>query len=109
MTLFKQSYSPSVNKLVAAVVAGIGRLAGDATGDIVLASAETSAVVTRAARLFAQALQEDSNYEMDWLWYAANMASDSQRRFCLERALQLNPDSEMARRALAKLGSQPLG
>jgi hypothetical protein len=88
------------------VTAGIGRLAGDTTGDIVLAPKEAAASAARAAHLLAQALHEDSNYELDWLWYAANMASDLQRRYCLERALKINPDSQLAQRALSKLSSR---
>jgi hypothetical protein len=60
----------------------------------------------RATKLFAQALHENSNLELDWLWYAANMTRDLERRYCLKRALEINPDSTLARRALAKL-SQP--
>ena len=57
----------------------------------------------RATRLFTQALHENSNLEMDWLWYAANMTSAVERRYCLNRALTINPQSSLARSALAKL------
>jgi hypothetical protein len=60
----------------------------------------------RAARLFAQALHENSNLEMDWLWYASNMPGDIERRYCLRRALEINPHSDLARSALAKLPRQ---
>ncbi|MDQ2996446.1 MAG: hypothetical protein M3R61_05240 [Chloroflexota bacterium] len=60
----------------------------------------------RATQLFAQALQEHSNLEMDWLWYAANMPSIAERRYCLQRALTINPHSDLARSALAKLSKQ---
>ena len=102
MTTSKTTFLPRLNTL-ASVVAGIGKLLGDGTGDIVLAPVESTEARARAARLFAEALHEDSNYEMDWLWYSANMANDAQRRFCLERALYINPDSETAKRTLAKL------
>ena len=59
----------------------------------------------RSTRLFGQALHENSNLELDWLWYAANMTCDLQRRYCLERALEINPHSSLARSALAKLAS----
>ena len=59
-----------------------------------------------AARLFAQALHENSNLELDWLWYATNMTRDTERRYCLKRALEINPNSEMASGALAKLPQQ---
>jgi hypothetical protein len=57
----------------------------------------------RATQLFAQALHENSNLEMDWLWYAANMRSVAERRYCLHHALAINPHSGLARSALAKL------
>jgi hypothetical protein len=57
----------------------------------------------RATRLFVQALHENSNLELDWLWYAANMTGDVERRYCLNRALAINPQSSLARSALAKL------
>ena len=60
----------------------------------------------RATKLFAQALHENSQLELDWLWYAANMTHDTERRYCLKRALEINPDSTLARNALAKL-TQP--
>ena len=60
----------------------------------------------RATHLFAQALHEDSNLELDWLWYAANMTSATKRRFCLQRALTINPHSDLAHSALAKLSKQ---
>lgn len=57
----------------------------------------------RARQLFARAVQENSNLELDWLWCAANMTSVEQQRYCLLRALEINPDSDLAQRALAQL------
>lgn len=62
-----------------------------------------TATAARSAHLFAQALHEDSNHEFDWIWYADNIATSAHQRYCLRRALEINPNSEMARRALAKL------
>jgi hypothetical protein len=113
MTMFKHSQAAGTSRLAThflkhytTYTTGIGKLLGDTTGDIVLAPEKTAEAAARAARLFAQALHEDSHYELDWLWYAANMAGDSQRRYCLERVLRINPDSELAQRALAKLAAQ---
>ncbi len=58
---------------------------------------------TRNWQMFAQALKEDSNVELDWLWYAANMTDLAERRYCIERALAINPNSDLAKQALAKL------
>jgi hypothetical protein len=63
----------------------------------------SAAAEARAAHMFAQARYENSNLELDWLWYAANMTSDAERRYCLERARAINPESEMVKQALAKL------
>ena len=59
------------------------------------------------ADLFRQAMIEDSNLEMDWLWLATQVSSLQQRRFALERALQINPRSELARRGLIQLSRRP--
>jgi hypothetical protein len=55
------------------------------------------------ADLFAQALHEDSNLELDWLWVAAQVTRDVERRYCLQRALTINPHSTIARRQLLAL------
>ena len=82
------------------LVAGIGRLFG---AKQISADRIDPVATERATQLFAQARDEDSNLELDWLWYAANMTSTAHRRYCLRRAIEINPDSEMARRQLAKL------
>ena len=64
------------------------------------------AVCAHAAELFAQALNEDSNLELDWLWYATKMTTTAQRRVCFQRALQINPHSEGAKRALVMLARE---
>ncbi len=64
------------------------------------------AACAHAVELFAQALNEDSNLELDWLWYATKMTSNAQRRVCFQRALQINPDSEAAKRALVTLARE---
>lgn len=46
-----------------------------------------------ARRLFAEALFTDRGYEPAWLWYATTAPDDHQRRYCLERALAINPQS----------------
>ena len=57
--------------------------------------------------LFIQAVFDDSNLEMDWLWLATKVTSDSQRRYSLKRALRINPDSELAKRGLRQLRKRP--
>ena len=53
--------------------------------------------------LFRQAVGDDSNLEMDWLWLATQVTSTAQRRYALERALRINPRSALARRGLKEL------
>jgi hypothetical protein len=53
--------------------------------------------------VFVQALRDDSNQELDWLWTYVQVTGEAQRRYCLERALAINPKSEMALRELAQL------
>ena len=57
--------------------------------------------------LFSQGLREDSNLEMDWLWLASRVTDDSQRSYCLRRALAINPESRLAERGLAQLRKPP--
>lgn len=56
-----------------------------------------------ADRLFAQGLREDSNLEYDWLWPATMVTDEGQARYCLGRALSINPRSAEARREPARL------
>jgi nucleotide-binding universal stress UspA family protein len=48
-------------------------------------------------------LREDPHNERAWLVLAMTMATDAQRIAVLERCLRVNPESAMARKALAKL------
>ncbi len=57
--------------------------------------------------LFIQAIDDDSNLEMDWLWLATKVTSNSQRQYCLQRALHINPHSGPAKRGLAQLRRRP--
>jgi hypothetical protein len=53
--------------------------------------------------LFASAVEEGSNLEMDWLWLATKVTAANERRYCLLRALAINPASEIAWRKLQRL------
>jgi len=57
--------------------------------------------------LFAEAVRDGWNMEMDWLWLATKVTIDAHRRYCLERALKINPDSEMAKLGLRQLRARP--
>lgn|SRR5690242_6712225 len=55
------------------------------------------------ARMLRRAVHANSSDEVDWLLYAAILANPAKRRYCLERALALNPDSELAKQKLASI------
>jgi hypothetical protein len=65
------------------------------------------AYVADAEGIFADALRDRSNIEMDWLWLAGQVTRESERRYCLERALYINPRSEQALRMLAQESTEP--
>lgn len=81
----------------------IGALFANAADDSAESTERLEFATARATNFFAQALHENSNLELDWLWYAANMTGAVERRYCLHRALTINPHSSLARSALAKL------
>lgn len=59
----------------------------------------------------AERLREGSNVELDWLWAAEQVTDSGERRYCLERALYINPKNHETRSALSKLiaASMPVG
>jgi hypothetical protein len=59
-----------------------------------------------ANEVFARAMREDSNLELDWLWAAVQQTETERRRYCLERALAINPHSQLANRELAELAAR---
>jgi hypothetical protein len=69
--------------------------------------ARPAQAAARAAAYDSQVLRHavcaNSLHEVDWLLYAAMMTGAAKRRYCLERALAINPGSEQAQLALARL------
>jgi hypothetical protein len=57
----------------------------------------------RGRTLLAQVLRIDPRNETAWLGMASVAETPERRRECLERALTINPNSQIARRALQKL------
>ncbi|MBL8161466.1 MAG: hypothetical protein JNJ61_05720 [Anaerolineae bacterium] len=53
--------------------------------------------------LLMQAINDDSNLELDWLWYANQMTSSAERSYCLARALHINPDNRATQKELIVL------
>src|SRR4051794_10570115 len=58
------------------------------------------AAPSQMSGLLAQAFAENSNLELDWLWYATQMHDVDERRYCVERAQHIHPQSAMASPAL---------
>jgi branched-chain amino acid transport system substrate-binding protein len=46
-----------------------------------------------ALRLFAQALLTEPESELGWLWFAAATDDPAEKRYALDRAIEINPDS----------------
>jgi len=59
-----------------------------------------------ARRLLEQAIQLDENNETAWLWLATVVRSQSERRICLRKVLEINPDNNTAREALRRMGGE---
>src|SRR5262245_59628381 len=61
----------------------------------------------RARDLLAQAIRLNPADDQNWLWLSGAVDTDDERRRCLERALQINPSNQAARRGLALLATGP--
>lgn len=58
---------------------------------------------TRARNLLEQVIQDEPNNELAWIWMTAVVESNQQKRVCLQKVLQLNPDNRPAQNALNSL------
>ncbi|MBI9043169.1 MAG: hypothetical protein JEZ06_01715 [Anaerolineaceae bacterium] len=56
-----------------------------------------------ANSLLTQLVIQDSSNELAWMWLAACKNTDEEKRVCLQRALEANPDNAKARQALDNL------
>lgn len=54
-------------------------------------TAINSGDITGGRQLLAEALGIDEDYELAWLWFAAVADSDAEKKFCLQRARDVNP------------------
>lgn len=69
--------------------------------------ASSPAELGHVLTVYAEALRTNSNYALDWLWLAAHLPAGVDRRYCLERAQQIDPESPIVRRACAELQAMP--
>ncbi len=56
-----------------------------------------------ARNLLKQVLAEDENNELAWMWLASAVETLDERRACLQKVLQINPNNARAREALNRL------
>jgi ABC-type antimicrobial peptide transport system ATPase subunit len=59
------------------------------------------------AQIIRRAVALNSPDEVDWLLCASIITDEAKRRFCIERALTINPGSAVAAEALARLHDAP--
>lgn len=58
----------------------------------------------QAEELILRVLAVDEDNENAWLWLSSVVSSEADRALCLQHVLELNPESEPARRGLKRLG-----
>ena len=62
---------------------------------------------TRARDLLARLLRADQTNPNYWLWMSSVVESRSERIYCLESVLRLDPDHAAAKRGMVLLGARP--
>lgn len=62
-----------------------------------------------AQKLLTQALQADPKDDQAWYWMAACVSDGERKRYCLEKALALQPENALARQALDELDEAAAG
>jgi hypothetical protein len=68
-------------------------------------SLQKSRITNPSAKLQA-AIAEDSNHVLDWWWYAEQMETDVERRYCYERILYINPNDRATLDALSAMNKK---
>lgn len=59
-----------------------------------------------ARRLLETVINQEPENELAWIWLASTVNTLKERRLCLQRVLQINPNNARAREALAKLDAR---
>ncbi|MBI1279192.1 MAG: hypothetical protein GC179_13785 [Anaerolineaceae bacterium] len=62
--------------------------------------------IVNPSALFKQALADDSNRIGDWLWYAEELKNESERLYCFERILYINPLERRALKAVRTINAR---
>ena len=61
----------------------------------------------KAKELLTQLLKTDQKNSAYWIWLSAAVESTKERIYCLQTALQLDPENATAKRGLVLLGGLP--
>ena len=61
---------------------------------------------SEARQVLAQVVKNDPRSATGWLWLAGVVETKNQQRYCLEKAVRLNPQDEVARQALARIKAE---
>src|SRR5262245_4948769 len=56
-----------------------------------------------AHEILGRAVQIEPHHEQAWLWLSGAVATDAERRYCLEQVLVINPHNSAAQRGMALL------
>jgi hypothetical protein len=70
-------------------------------------AAARSGRCVEARQMLEQVVEADPNNEMGWLWLSGLVATNSQKRICLEQVLRSNPRNGYARAGIARLVDEP--
>lgn len=95
-----------LSSIIAAAVEYLGYLdeeLGRRSGKSATTTPSDTESSAEISALFERAVREDSNLELDWLWLYSKVAGNTERLYCLQKALYINPQSEMALCELAKM------
>ena len=58
----------------------------------------------KAHQLLMQIVEQDEENEMAWLWLSGTVKTKEDRQICLENVLAINPNNEIAKKGLKKIG-----
>jgi hypothetical protein len=62
-----------------------------------------------ARHILGQVVRNNPRSIQGWLWLAGVVETEEQRRYCLEKVLQLNPQNKWIRRALTRIKPETVG
>jgi hypothetical protein len=93
----------AIAQLGASFAGGLAGLANERAEAMLSVAARDTCDLRFVSELMSKALMEDSNLEVDWLYYASRLDRVDERCYCLQRALDINPNNDWTRREIARL------